>query len=198
MALKAYIDTILSTKLFGGSETLVQVAYKHECVKPFDQQQLPIICDDQDIRNLCYQHRESRLGGNNFLKCPDCAKQFDMNELVENVLVDCFGSTENLDQKLKLAVKRYSAQIDRLLTMAICAKQDFMIHALNNLHASSHAHSCFKKGYECRNKIPDRPCKMTMIHFDETNQIMWWTWNGTKNRRASFYAEPSRHAFAFL
>jgi len=193
--LKAYIDTVLSTKLFGGSEMLVPMAYKHECKIDPDHQSLPIICSDQDIRNLRYQHGESTLGNDNFLKCPDCAKVFNMDELVENVLVEWFGNADNLDRKLRLAIKRYSAQVDNPVTVAMMVMRDFLTHALTNLHASNHVRSCFQKGYECKNKILDRPCTDTTIHFDELHKIAWWSWNGTKQERAPFLAEPSRHVF---
>ena len=48
---------------------------------------------------------------------------------------------------MKLVVKQYSAQIDDEVTAEMKVMQEFMIHALNNLHASNHVHSCFKKGY---------------------------------------------------
>jgi uncharacterized C2H2 Zn-finger protein len=46
-------------------------------------------------------------GDNNFLKCPDCAKVFNMEELVQNVLIDEWwfvGSEASLDEKLKQAI----------------------------------------------------------------------------------------------
>ena len=73
--------------------------------------------------------------------------------------------------------------------------RNFIVHTLCNLHASSHVQSCFKNGFECRNKIPDRPCSKTTVHFDTENPIIWWDWNGTFMRSASFYTEPARHQF---
>ena len=187
--LRDYIDKVLTTKLFGGSSnTTVQRAYKHECI--LKQPPIPVICDDQSIRNLRYKHGESDFGDDNFLKCPACAKVFNMDELVQNVLIEWFGNETGLDKKLKLAVKRYAAQIDNPLTPETRAMRDFIVHASNNLHASCHVQSCFKKGFECRNKIPDRPCEESAVHFDTTNMITWWSWTGTSNRRAPFYAEP--------
>ena len=66
--LKEYIDVVLSTKLFGNSEQIAQVAYQHECTTSTEQQVLPIRCSDQDIRNMRYQHGESSFGSNNFLQ----------------------------------------------------------------------------------------------------------------------------------
>ena len=193
--LRAYIDTVLSTRLFGHSERLVQQAYKHDCVIDAEHQTIPTICKDQDIRNLRYQHGESEFGDDNFLQCSHCGKVFNMDELVSNVLIEWFGTSHNLHRKLRLAVKRYSAQVDEPGTAHLMVMRDFMIHALNNLHASTHVRSCFKKGLECRNKIPDRPCPETMIHFDEERKMVWWSWDGTKDEHAPFLAEPERHVF---
>ena len=118
-----------------------------------------------------------------------------MEDLVRNVLIEWFGSEGNLERKVQLAVKRYGAQIDNPDTPEMCVKRDFLVHASNNLHASSHVQSCFKKGFECRNKLPDCPCKRTAIHFDTTNMVTWWSWDGTSVRRAPFYSEPTRHLF---
>jgi hypothetical protein len=162
---------------------------------------MPVICDDQSIRNLQYKHGESVFGDDNFLKCPACAKVFNMDELVQkNILIEWFGNETSLDKKLKLAVKCYAAQIDNPLTPETRAMRDFiLVHASNNLHASCHVQSCFKKGFECHNKIPDRPCEESAVHFDTTNMITWWSWTGTSNRRAPFYAKPKQHLFdAFM
>ena len=192
--LRNYIDVVLSTKLFGGATTnIIQTAYFHECKLP--KPRIPIICQDQSIRNLRYKHGESDFGDNNFLKCPDCSRVFNMEDLVRNVLIEWFGSEVNLERKVQLAVKRYGAQIDSPDTPEMCVKRDFLVHASNNLHASSHVQSCFKKGFECRNKLPDCPCKRTAIHFDTTNMVTWWSWDGTSVRRAPFYSEPTRHLF---
>ena len=118
-----------------------------------------------------------------------------MDNLVDNVLVTQFGTKSNLEKKLKLAMKRYGAQIDIASTERDQTMQNFMVHMLCNLHASSHVQSCFKNGFECRNKILDLPCSETTVHFDTENPIVWWDWNGTFTRSASFYAEPAQHEF---
>jgi hypothetical protein len=191
--LSQYIDAVLSTKLFRGSNAIIKMAYYHECKSSTPRR--PVICDDQSIRNLRYKHGESSYGHDSFLKCPECERIFNMDNLVVNVLTKWFGSESNVERKLKLAVKRFAAQIDNPSTQAMCTKRDFMVHAANNLHASSHVHSCFKKGFECCNKIPDCPCPNTTIHFEPENKQTWWSWTGTFDRNETFYAEPARHVF---
>jgi hypothetical protein len=189
--LSQYIDTVLSTKLFRGSNSIIQMAYYYDC-KSWTPR-LPIICNDQSIRNLRYKHGESSYGNDTFLLCPDCEWVFNMDNLDADVLTKWFGSESNVERKLKLAVKPFAAQIDNPLTQTMCTKQDFMVHAANNLHASSHAHSFFKKGFECHNKIPDHPCRNTTIHFETENKLTWWSWTGTFDRNETFYVEPARH-----
>jgi hypothetical protein len=150
------------------------MGYEYECNALTPRR--PVICDDQSIRNLWYKHGESAYGHDSFLKCTDCARIVNMDQLVANVLTKWFGSESNLERKLRLAVKRFAAQSDIPSMQAMCAKRDFMVHAANNLHASAHAHSCFKKGFECRNKLPDCPCANTTIHFDPaTTKQTWWS-----------------------
>ena len=203
--LSQYIDTVLCTNLFAGSGSIIKTAYDHQCKHPQlcddpsicdpCHKPLPVICDDQSIRNLCYKHGETSFGRDNFLKCPDCGTLFNMDKLVNNVLVKWFGSELILEKKLRLAIKRYGARIESPSVDSDSLMQTFMVHALCNLHASNHVQSCFKNGFECRNKIPDRPCSETKVHFDTENPITWWSWSGTFKTSPSFYAEPARHVF---
>ena len=94
--LRKYIDTVLSTKLFAGSHSLIQDACDHECIS--DQYDIPIICDDQSIRNLRYKHGTTSFGTDKFLKCPDCGTFFNMDNLVDNVLMTWFGTKSNLEK----------------------------------------------------------------------------------------------------
>jgi hypothetical protein len=116
---------------------------------------------------------------------------------VENVLSNYFWSSENLTGKMRLAVKCSSGQID---SENMSSKESnmalFMTHALTNLHASTHASSCFKKGTECRNKMPQPPCvRNTKVHFNNENPLVWWTWMGNNEERSPFLTEFQRHSF---
>ena len=70
-----------------------------------------------------------------------------------------------------------------------------MTHAMTNLHASFHTRTCFKKGYECRGKLPNRPCLCTKVHFNDEKPLDWWTWMGDKDEREPFFIETERHLF---
>jgi hypothetical protein len=121
---------VLSTKLFGAlSMNIIQTAddgHERKLKKP----RIPVICNDQLIRNLHYnKHGESIFGNANFLKCPDyCAKDFNIYGRVGSESFDqaskWFRTQINLDnKKLKLAVnKRYVAQIDNLSMPEMCIK----------------------------------------------------------------------------
>jgi hypothetical protein len=104
--------------------------------------------------------------------------------MVQNVLIEWFSTETNLDENLKLAVKRYAAQI--ALIFRPCSPARHVRHARfhcarasNNLHPSCHVQSCFKKGFECRNKLPDRRCEKTepFILIPKTCWLVlrgWW------------------------
>jgi hypothetical protein len=55
--------------------------------------------------------------------------------------------------------------------------------------------TCFKKGSECRSKVPHRPCLCSKVHFYDDEPIQWWTWTGEKEERAPFVIESERHLF---
>ena len=64
-------------------------------------------------------------------------------------------------------------------------------NVLRNLHASSHAKTCFKKDLECRFQIPKLPRTETVIIFD-INDIKWPEWYGFEKRRNVFATEIKR------
>jgi hypothetical protein len=174
--LRNYVDSILSTKLFGLDEHIAMKAYKHECI--VRDPPMPKICDDQDLRNLRFKHGKSSFKDDNFLICGNCEKIFSSQELVDNVVTDWFGNTEVLRCRLRLAVKRHSGPSRTINSAKETVMAEFITNALTNLHASTHAKTCFKKGSECRSKLPQRPCVCSKVHFYDDEPIKWWTWMG--------------------
>ena len=104
--LRNYVDTILSTKLFGLDKNIAQKAYKHNC--NVRHPPLPDICSEQDLRNLRFKHGESSFKDDKFLMCGLCEKKFSSQELVDNVIADWFGNESALRARLRLAVKNHS------------------------------------------------------------------------------------------
>ena len=127
--------------------------------------------------------------------CGICEKKFSSQELVDNVIADWFGNASVLKCRLRLAVKNYSGP--KKVTQSVKEKvmAEFMTHALTNLHASSHVATCFKKGSECRSKLPQRPCLCSTVHFYDDEPMKWWTWMGNKEEHAPFVIETKRHLF---
>jgi hypothetical protein len=68
--LRNYVDSILSTKLLGLDNNIVQKAYKPKCNvrKP----PVPDICSEQDLRNLRFKHGKSSFKDNKFFMCRKC------------------------------------------------------------------------------------------------------------------------------
>jgi hypothetical protein len=140
--LRKYVDSILSTKLFGLNEIIVQQAYKHKrnvCKPP-----VPDICSEQDLRNLRFKHGESSFKDNKFLMCGKCEKKFSSQELVDNVIANWFGSESGLRARLRLVVKNHSGPktVNQSATERVMA--ELMTHELTNLHVSRHVATCFK------------------------------------------------------
>ena len=63
--LHAYVDSIMSTKLFGLDtiSTIIQQSYKHDCIKR--KPGMPELCSNQDLRNLRFAYGESSFKGDN-------------------------------------------------------------------------------------------------------------------------------------
>ena len=198
--LEQYVNSVLSNDLFGTSKpsresiAIEKAAYAHEC-KEEEQNVIPELCSDQSLRNLRFKHGKSEYGDNNIVCCSECGHKFSAEELVENVMKTWYGSETNLKNKMTLAVKRYSAQLDTVKTAKERAHRDFMVAALRNLHSSDHVTSCFKKGCECRFEQPVRSCDSIQTHYDEGIEMEWWSWTGTKSVRHPFMVESRRHIF---
>ena len=62
-----------------------------------------------------------------------------------------------------------------------------------NLHDHYHRPSCFKKGPECRNHLPQPNCSKGYIYFDEEKTINWYFIDGTVRRITPFSYFPKRN-----
>jgi hypothetical protein len=74
--LRNYINSVVSTKLFGTDKNIAIKAYKHKC--SVSHPPFPNICEVQDLRNMRYKHGESSLGEDKFLTCGKCQKKIHL------------------------------------------------------------------------------------------------------------------------
>ncbi|KAG7369262.1 helitron helicase-like protein [Nitzschia inconspicua] len=71
------------------------------------------------------------------------------------------------------------------------ARMKFIVAALRNLHKSDHSPSCFKKGSECRMKLPAYPSTETLVMFDD-KVTSWFDWRGNDISRSLSICVPKR------
>ena len=67
-----------------------------------------------------------------------------------------------------------------------------MLQLRFNNHDSAHRPSCFKKGCECRNNLPQDHQVVAQICFDQSNNIEWLFVDGTKKKVNPFKYMPTR------
>lgn len=74
----------------------------------------------------------------------------------------------------------------------------FFISALKNCHNEDHCTSCFKKGHECRMKLPKKPSDKDTVTF-ATKPTPWYSWKGERQERNLYTLEKKReHVDAFV
>ena len=62
-----------------------------------------------------------------------------------------------------------------------------------NIHDYSHRPSCFKKGCECRNNLPQEHQLVADIFFDDKNTITWQFIDGSTRKVYPFKYMPKRN-----
>jgi len=189
--LEEYVDSIMSTKLHGNLPGEGRrKAFSHECQDDGISAQLEksvVWCTKQDLRNLRYREGTTSFGDTSIAKCSTCNKTFTSEDFVANVMNGYYPSDDaaSLDRRMALGAKRIGAGLD-LPTTCPDFMGSFMINASENLHRTTHALSCFKKGPECRFLNPMPPCDETITVFDVNNQARWAAWSGECHERDTF------------
>ncbi|KAG7374522.1 hypothetical protein IV203_013617 [Nitzschia inconspicua] len=78
------------------------------------------------------------------------------------------------------------------------ARLNFIVAALRNLTKSDHSPSYFKKGSECRMKLPVFPLTETLVMLDD-KVTSWFPWRGNDISRSLSICVPKRaHADAYV
>jgi len=153
-----------------------------------------VMCTKQDLRNLCFKEGTTSLGGSSIAKCTRCSKMFTSEEFVANVMNSYFPCDDmiSLDNHMALGAKWIGARSD-LPDTCPNFMGSFMINASKNLHRSTHALSCFKKGHECRFFNPNMPSDETVTVFDMNWQAKWTLWSGESHNCDTFQVTMERH-----
>jgi hypothetical protein len=116
-----------------------------------------------------------------------------MENLVQNVLVECFGSKVNLERKVQLAVKRYTGLkwIVPILPRCVSKETFLCTHPTICTQVLTFSLISRKDSNAGTNFLIVHVNKLPFISIPQT----WWSWDRTSVRRAPFYSEPTRHSF---
>lgn len=182
-----------------GHYTMRDIALCHECI---DDDPNFEFCTDQQLRNMRFQHCPNTEDQMHIAKCLKCDTKFTLNAITTSTLSSIITDKLNMpvDSLHHQQVLRYiisisqsgvedlEPDIDRLHPQI----KIFLIHLHRNLHKQCHTFTCFKKGCECRSKLPAKYNNTSSCEFLDQHSINWFKWNGEKNKRNVFRLIPKR------
>lgn len=156
---------------------------------------------DMRHQNLCGEHRGVTS------VCSHCAKSYSTTDILEKYIChlneECSQSDEQWKsiefpitrRTLDIVAMRYPYDIQRY---SRSSKQSQILSALTNWkfneHDYNHRPSCFKKGVECRFKLPKQSnCDGHMILHDEDTKLEFHDINGTVHNCNNFSIHTHRN-----
>ena len=161
-------------------------------------------CSAQDLRNLRTRAGKTAFGGKQIMKCGTCDKGYSSEDLVKILLDPMFSLQGGDDEPFWPHVSSQHTKYQLLMEFALMRhNHPFVpkilddkqaarfVAALRNLHNSNHCTACFKKGGECRMKIPNLPFEKTTLVFDE-HYTNWYDWKGNNRARQLFHVGHKR------
>ena len=153
---------------------------------------------NQSIREMrhkqhCHRH-EGRIAS-----CAKCHKTFTANGIVSRAINTHLGNHNKIfsfpDGDIKHLDKVvYELQKDFTWMSKTDEEQSlryFASNALVNVHLTTHASRCFKKGPECYANLPEQSSESIKIVYNDKCD-MWSDWFGNKEARWMFRFEPRR------
>ncbi|KAG7337208.1 hypothetical protein IV203_013847 [Nitzschia inconspicua] len=213
-----YVDRVMSTRLHGFNPRSVPNACNNDCTSVDQGIEGYLKCTTQDLRQLRTKHGETSFGGKKLLWCPTCNVKVSSEDLTFKRLKRYFGNALLGENETLWSTSRHLSKCRLLMEMEVlhamlpseCQAQvqlerfapssrlKFIVTALRNLHRSEHCPSCFKKGHECRMKIPYFPSTETFIKFDD-KFTKWFDWKGNDvSRPLSICVAKRAHVDAFV
>ena len=182
-----------------GYYTVGELALCHDCT---DAEPAYQYSTDQQLRHMRFQHCPTTPQFMQIARCQKCENTFTLDDLTINALSKIFTTQLNLsiDSMYHEPLLRYivsisqsgienlETEIDDLLPQI----KSFLIHLHRNLHKQCHSFTCFKKGCECRAKLPAKPFSASKCDFLDQRTVDWYTWKGEHNTRIPFRLMPKR------
>ncbi|KAG7367433.1 PIF1-like helicase [Nitzschia inconspicua] len=213
-----YADRVMCTRLHGFSSRLVPKVCHNDCSNTVEGTEGYQKCTTQDLRKLRTKQGETSLGAKKILFCSVCKASLSSEDVTLQRLKQYYGDALAGEDENFWLSSRYLTKCRVLMEMEVlhsmlppkCESQinmerftpstrlKFIVAALRNLHKSDHSPSCFKKGSECRMKLPAYPSTETLVMFDD-KVTSWFDWRGNDISRSLSICVPKRaHADAYV
>jgi len=215
--LAKFCSSVQTTEIFGCDEHSIATPCVQGCsvgsvgISNFET------CTKQDLRELRTLTGTTSLGGKSILRCKTCGYPYTSEDFAVAALekhfsreaIYCEGNRPTYKQdfwekggnipkarlEMELYVMRQSEphRVQRRPNglYHISRKERECIGFKQNLHKTQHTKACFKKGCECRMKLPQPPQQRTMVFFNE-KETNWFLWNGENKKKKLFYVAQKR------
>ena len=165
--------------------------FKHDCIPT--NRNLALECvDDQRLRDL--RHKIGCQHFNNeVMYCPNCAKRFSNDELMELFLQNHVGMTDlsSYNQVSIKSLKQKTLDYQKSDRITPTLEDVCTIDACYNCHRHQD-HGCFGKvggsrkrslGCDCRFRLPRPPCKKTKVEPLTEEKLSWYKFTGEMQER---------------
>jgi len=216
----SYADAVRKSKAFYDNACSAQLFQDFVPGKPMDQQAVfwhkdcrgkrveskmrftvkPV--DDQVLREmrhkvLCHEHNGK------VASCQKCNLDFTVNDIIKTALNVHFGTPPNKENPFHFPegsrIKRLDREVYEMQKDFSWldgddlskARRYFACNALVNVHYTTHANRCFKRGSECYAHLPDQVTDYTQIFYNEEFDLWSDCW-GNKEKRYMFRFQPKR------
>jgi hypothetical protein len=168
--IETFFDSIGSTELINDSK-----AIKHMCPSAGEQEISLEIVSDAKLRALRHQNGCTYYQGV-FAECPGCTKTLTCEEAASNYLnlQPDLGTIASLPDTYTGRLE--SIRMQMMIPLFDVNRNNALINALVNLHASKHRKPCFSKSKECRHRYPQLPLRRTTL--ETFQKIDWYDWKG--------------------
>ena len=195
----------------GRNGKMHQRAFPHDCCEKVAKRKAPIICDDQQLRNL--RNRNGHKANPSFAHCPHCGFTWKYEDMLCSYLVHHENiHAPNLDLSEWIPTDQ-AIPNNRLHAIVVQHQQKpyergtvpkAAINAAYNHHLSCHVRGCFKCSKlkksrkhkcgplcDCRYKLPDRKRRRTTLNAVKES-IPWFAWDGTEKEQPLIEVLPKR------
>jgi hypothetical protein len=154
---------------------------------------------DQTLRDMRHKTLCHELDGR-VASCVRCEKFFRINDVIQNALNSHLGKKNEIEFQFP---EKRCKPLDRIVyemgkDFSWMDQSDyqqsiryFVGNAATNVHFTTHAQRCFKKGPECYTNLPDGVSESYKLVYAKEFDV-WSTWCGLKQKRWVVRFQPKR------